>query len=190
MKGLGLCVSVDPGRHSCKSPGSSPSRRPGLLALRLQTVDFAGSHSLSFPHSSFMNDLICCFPRHCHAGVEGWALPGGQRGPGASAPPSTMVLCGSHVCLFKLIKVKKRKTCFPVTRSTGHSSATSLSSGHRRNARVPQGCPACCLAGLSKLRGARDHPGSQSSEGTSGRTDSPRLDQRSPMGPNEPSVPK
>ena len=106
-----------------------------------------------------------------------------------SAPPSTMVHCGSHVCLFKLIKVKKRKTCFPVTRSTGHSSATSLSSGHRRNARVPQGCPAYCLAGLSKLRGARDHPGSQSSEGTSGRTDSPRLDQRSPVGPNEPSVP-
>ena len=49
-----------------------------------------------------------------------------------SAPPSTMVHCGSHVCLFKLIKVKKRKTCFPVTWSTGHSSATPLGSGHHR----------------------------------------------------------
>lgn len=153
MKDSGLCVSVDPGRHSCKSPGSSPSRGPGLLALRLQTVDFAGSHSLSFPHSSFMNDLICCFLRHCHAGVEGWALPGGQRGPGASAPPSTMVLCGSHMCLFKLIKVKKRKTCFPVTRSTGHSSATPLGSGHRRDGPGAPGSPSVLFGRLVEAPG-------------------------------------
>ena len=191
---------LTPGSHSCKSPGSSPSpwaRPPGAQAAGSGLCRFP--FTLLFPlffyeyYFLFPGSLSLLVSRTGHYWVVSVALEPLLRHLIWSPPPSTVVHCGSHMGLFKfkLIEMKnqKSKRVSPITRSTGHSSATPLGSGPCRDSLAAPGSPGTLFGSLVKAPGAHDHPGSQSSEGTSRRTDSAQLDQGSPVGPDEPSVP-